>query len=297
MTVKDILRCLTISVLFICFETLNGNPDAATQHVLSGKRLLRQHQRATIDTPYYASDFPVAVESLKPLIAHHDVQMEDSEVETTQITFNPSSAVCIESMADVRISLEQAISAQGIQLTKMTDLDHPVDFAMAAQEKLSFVPWFHRWDEALSQYLSTLTVLDAGTLRVSRLLKAHQIAALLLATVSIHDPRTAWHGIEEDGKAIVDLLSEVLAQLPKHSTFVQATKRISFTQTMGMMEPLYLVATRCRDVVVAERARVLLNNLPSSENAQTTWRIDEVERILHAAVAEPYHGSSRGSFS
>lgn len=287
----DSMRTVTASVLFACFESLSGNETGATTHVVHSKRLLRQHdiQRHAGARCKHLESFPVDMETIEPLVAHYEVRFGSSTAERKGLTdtVNLDGALIFTRLADARISLEKAISGLSQVIWDLESDHSPAAVSVIAHERSRYSAWFQTWECAFTAFLAQeSTRLDSETLNGCRLLKAHHLAASILAGADYTLGETAWARVSKEFSIIVELLDGILILLPKRPVTPDPPQTPYLTATMGMIEPLYLTATRCPDSGISGKAEVLLGKLPLSEGARSVWKTSIIETVLCTATGK-----------
>ncbi|KAK5686437.1 hypothetical protein LTS10_002555 [Elasticomyces elasticus] len=290
----DMLRTLTASVLFACLESMQVERKAAVPHIIFARRLLKQykvrHGRSdNQDTAVY----PIRSREMDPLIAHYEVQLGDSSNDSlpgdAMQGLDLEQPLHFSSIMAARIPLERALAGSSNAIFTLEKHRDAASVAAVATKKSGYRNWFARWDIAFTKLLSeSITQLNSQTLNASRLLKAHQTAAMVLVSVEYGVGEATWDAFSEEFRAIVELATEVVATLPRHRVASQVPRTAYFSTSMGITEPLYCAASRCADPAIAQRARVLLDRLPQNEGAHSPWRISFIEVILCAATGK-YH--------
>ena len=296
MSQHDMMRALTASILFASFESLSGNTEGATPHVVHSRRLLEQYKSNAFKGP---ETLPVDLDIIEPLVAHYEVQVGGyiSGSDAEGIAFDPNGDIEFSKLADARVLLEKAIANLSVVCWRLYEHYSAEDVAAISAEKARYSAWLERWDKALSTLLAEhSTVFDRETMDGCRLLKAHQTAASIFADVDYMQGETGWTAFIPRFRIIVDLITVMIDNLPKRRLSAQAPQVAYLSSTMGMTEPLYLTATRCPDHVIAQKARTLMKKLPLSEGVHSAWRTSFIEKTL-CAVTGRFHSSQITSSS
>lgn len=293
----SLMRALTASIIFASFESLSGNSEGAVPHVVHARKLLETYkdgQRNDRQT----HDFPINLDIIEPLVAHYEVQIGsyiyDDELDGTLKTFDVTAPLEFNTIGEARVPLGQAIAEYGVEIYKIKR-QHPIDVLNAIAEcKFKYAGWMRRWDAAFTTFLSNnRSSFNRDTLNGCRLLKAHQLAASAFAGVAYQQGESAWTAFTPELHAINDLIATMIDNLPKRGVAAQAPQLAYLSSTMGMTEPVYLVATRCTDPAVADRARELMKKLPLNEGVHSAWRTAFIEKSLCEATGKVYVESSR----
>ena len=293
MTDTDIMRALTASILFFAFESLNGNRDAAIPHVIHSKRLVEQHARLLRHRPNRRryKCYPVDIEVIRPLVAHYEVQIGDRSVgdvlEGQLEGHDFDKPIIIENLADARVPLEHAIGSLGVVIGDLGNAEYDED--LIADKRAEYGAWFLLWEQAFSSFLAKEQAgLDRASMNGCRLLKAHQTAAYIMSAVEHGKGEDAWARFTPEFDTITRLVDECLESMPKRGLHLNPPQSAYFSSSMGMMEPLYMTASRCAQPDIAERARLQLSKIPTNEGAQSSWRCSFVESVLCAVTGKQY---------
>ncbi|KAK4959865.1 hypothetical protein LTR10_002753 [Elasticomyces elasticus] len=296
----DMLRTLTASILFACLESMQVERKAAVPHIVSARRLFKQY-KVNYERSYgqEGTKYPTRPREMDPLIAHYEVQLGDSSNDSlpSDAYHGPDLALPlnITSIMAARIPLERALAACSNDISMLGKLGDAASANAIAAKKTTYRQWFVCWDLAFARFLSlNVSQLDGETLNASRLLKAHQTAAIVLTSVEYGVGEVAWAAFTEEFRAIVALVTEIVASRPRQKLASQAPQTAYFSTSMGITEPLYCAAARCVDPAIARRARILLDRLPQNEGAHSPWRISFIEMMLCAATGK-HHEVETGS--
>ncbi len=295
---QDLIRAVTVSVLFAEFESTDGNRDGAIPHVSYSRRLLDQVKTLKTRNDYHGRPSyseAVPVEHLEPLVAHFEVQTGAYSYiageEALNAVFDTKDLGSFDTLGDARIVLERAVASLGVLVvsTEGRDLDDAAQVTGLQSVKLEYVRWLQQWETAYSSLLTCLrTELNAEMLDGCRVLKAHHVAATVVAETDITKGEAQWQDFAPHCKAIVGLAAEVVERLPNARVTAQVPQVPYISSTMGLTEPLYVAATRCHDPTIANHAKVLLHRLPLNEGAHSSWRLDLIERTLCACTGKPW---------
>ena len=295
----DIMRALTASVLFACFESLSVNRTGAIQHIVYSRRLLDQYKRNQ-DRCHHdvrSEAFPIHLDFIEPLVAHYEVQIDDfmydNVAEGESNTPKLRDLLQFNRIADARVSLERAIASLVVVCSSLERNHTPNNIVAVDKVRAGYSTWLERWDREFSAFLAReRQTLGKEGVDGCRLLKAHQIATSTLANVNYGKGEGVWSAFAPKFTVILELIAAILEDSPKRGVSSRPPQTQYFSTSMGMTEPLYCTASRCTDPVVAERARSLLMQLPLSEGVHSEWRISFIESTL-CTVTGKYHNSSK----
>ena len=287
-----LIRALTLSILFASFESLSGNSEAAIPHVIHARKLLETCKKCHFEANIM-HDFPVNLDSIKPLVSHYEVQIGsyvyDHEPDRTLEKFDLTTPLEFHTVGEARIPLGQSIAEFGLAIYNFKRQDARHNVEAIAQCKADYVAWLHKWDAAFTTFLDrNRSNFDRRFLDGCRLLKAHQLAASAFVGVAYGQGESAWSAYTPEFRSIIELITTMTENLPKRGMAVLAPQLSYLSSTMGMTEPLYLAATRCTDLTVAHSARELMKKLPLNEGVHSAWRIAFLEKGLCEATGKVY---------
>lgn len=286
-TPRGLIRALTASILFACFESLNDSRAAAVPHVVHASRILKQLKRR-IETEGMEkmkpdSSYPISMDLIEPLVVQYESQLGvyygDSERGKEEY-LDISQPIVIKSVPGARILL-----LQGISITQDAFTRHGEDRTESGRLALKYAKqelaeWFRRWGTAFDLYLSK-TQVDSSMIRQLKLVKCHQMAGLVAASVDPTLGNKAWEPFTNDMKRAFRIIADLHATDPRRTVpSSQPPHAPYFSSTMGMTEPLYIIASRCADPETSAKATALLGRLPPSEGANSSWRISFLENLL-----------------
>lgn len=147
------------------------------------------------------------------------------------------------------------------------------------------------WESAFSELLArTRTQMILSERRAAMILKAHHLVAEILSQVDLSQGDLAWDAFLGKFAAIVNLATAVLEdtkrsippladgsrQLSGTSSSTMATPDIS----LGIIDPLYEVVSRCRDPIVRKQALGILATLPRQESMWSSWSAWKIGNFL-----------------
>lgn len=288
-TREGLVRALTASVLFACWGSLSEGRGRAVPHVVHAGRILRQLKGMDGDGEGREEgegvEYPISRGLIEPLVVQYESQLGvyyGDEGSGKEEYLDITAPINITSIAEARILLLQAISVTQDSVTSLGEDNTPQGKETLQTAKTGLVFFFHRWSLALDSHLST-TQPSPSTLRAAQLLQCHQLAAQIATSITpSSDPNiNPWTAYTPQMKSILATLLHLHATDPRRTTpSSQPPQTPYFTSTMGMTEPLYIVASRCTDEETAVKARSLLGRLPPSEGAKSSWRVGFLERLL-----------------
>ena len=206
---------------------------------------------------------------------------------------NANRPVEFHSIHEARSGLELVLNQLTVFFLDMELDDQFYDLAVSNAEKhLLFSPWLAAWERAFSAFLSkSEKKLSAEDRKAAMILKAHEIVAEILSEVDLSLGELGWDAFHDKFEAITNLAAAVLEDSKRADTsviearwktsgvFISApSATLSFS--LGIVDPLYEVCSRCRDPVLRRRALDLLARHPRQECVWSSWSAWKVGKFL-----------------
>jgi len=269
------------SILFAGFEVLRRNNMAAVIHYQQGMReLIRQMNLPAGDesslTPYAQPQHGTnkakfreipqdELDELLRVFARYDIQActfskDKAEPLMTEVARVPRVLPTNLTLAQVRnhldnllISVYQLVKSD-LKMYRYWSLDSvPLDWQIRRQEA---VDTFDAWMAALDDFFQTaaprLTAQDTKNLLGLRLqIKA---AVIMLKVCIACGPETTFDAFLDDFEDIVSKVEQMSSALTLADAQPLDTEKIPFTMELGIIHPLFFVASKCRDWGVRRRA-------------------------------------------
>lgn len=206
---------------------------------------------------------------------------------------NRKRPTVFNSLQEARSGLELVLNQLTVFFLDMELDDQFYDLAVSNAEKhLLFGPWLSAWENAFSSFLAkNQSTMSAEDRKAAMVLKAHQIVAEILSDVDLSLGELGWDAFYDKFSAIVNLASAVLENSKQADTsiiearwktsgvFISAPNAtLSFS--LGIVDPLYEVCSRCRDPTLRRRALDLLARHPRQECVWSSWSAWKVGKFL-----------------
>jgi hypothetical protein len=294
----DKVVMLTACILSTCLCSLQGHQMQALVHIRNGLKLF--HEWKVWETRPGLPGNPISVDVLSTMLTRLDTQARTLQDVFSMSTWDQKPLIFaektapIESVAEAYMDLEALFNGL-LQVIQRKDIMTPEQAAAVLEERLMYSRHFDIWDTKFAEYRATTeeTKQDnaIAKLRILRLL-----ADILLKFDPTRD-ELGYDDFQNHFIRIVDLSAQILETrnaASEHNIQTQdiatpdrgnspATGRIPrdrpfFSLEAGVAEPLYVVASRCRDPTLRRRALHLLRSHPSREGI---W-----ESTLGAKIAE-----------
>ena len=253
---------LITCVLFAVFESLIGHPTQAIVHALQGRKLLQNCERlVTIGR----GSRIVTADAVLPVIGGLEIQakaLQGREMILSDVTDDPPlpDVSRLHSLQHANWTLHNAyirllVFCQDSQLDAIPDAHR----ARVTEKQLLFHPWLEAWEKAFADFLfreaASLTKED---MQRARVLKANHICSIMLVAAAHGDPE-AWKAFDESSRAIIDLSASILNSFS--IVLGPSLSNIHFpflSFGLWIVEPLYVVMSRCHDPELRRQAAGLL---------------------------------------
>ena len=254
---------LITCVLFAVFQALIGHPREAIVHSLQGRKLLQNCERlAAIGQGSRLID----ATSILPVIGGLEVQakaIQGKAMVCSDTTDDPplSDVSRLHSLQHANWTLHSTYIRLLI-FCQDTFLDVTPDMhsARVMEKQRLFGPWLKTWERSFSEFLFRQgSSLSHDDMQRARVLKANHISATMLVEAAQGRPN-AWAPFTAECRAIIDLSASVLNS---YSVVIGPTLNafqfpfLSFG--LWVVEPLFLVMSRCHDPELRRQAAGLLH--------------------------------------
>ncbi|KAK3687056.1 hypothetical protein LTR37_019218 [Vermiconidia calcicola] len=198
-----------------------------------------------------------------------------------------------KTLREARSSLEWVLNSLTVFFLDMELDDAFYDIAVSNAEKhLVFTPWLASWERAFSNFLlENQESLNTDERGAAMVLKAHQTVAEILSEVDLSLGELGWDAFHDKFEAITNLAAAVLeggqqsdtpvieARWKTGDVFIsQPNATLSFS--LGIVDPLYEVVSRCRSPTLRRRALDLLAKHPRQECVWSSWSAWKVGKFL-----------------
>lgn len=283
-TAEDVDRVLIACVVFICYDNVRGNYQAAAIHTHSGRSILAQHRTR-----------------LKRLARRNDlveIQQLFGRLDISAITFSEQSSRYAYSLSDFFSSSPKLVPDDfttvdearaplvdhvrwtlllGGELHKAEragNLDHLVALD---EQRRTLVTHLQQWIEHFEIIVAKEPYASRSLILTLRLWYA--CAQLQLGTI-YEDTEMRFDAFHDVFARIVEYAEAILSLLSKQE------ERYNFSFDLGISIPLFMVAQRCRDPSVRRRAIALMRTESRQEGAwESVGAADVVERWMLAEEA------------
>ncbi|KAL2012232.1 hypothetical protein VTN00DRAFT_4950 [Thermoascus crustaceus] len=302
--------------LFVCLEMLRGNNEQALNHLEAGLRILCRRQKKRLEWSHYhnrlAEGFGAVFEQeLSYLFARFNIQL--SLFGRPLAPFEPSSGdsnasdtshrdVTFSTILEARHSLDRLMNKALRFIRSAADKTNPTPYSMLLQEQFDISRELNDWSNAFEDLTKRLKRRTRKELdpRGPLLLRIHHLTSKiwletgLTAEVTTWDTKDvmAWDRHYADFETIVSNAALVLNNKSSeesgrdHEVDNVDRPTDNFCLDMGIILPLYRVATKCRHPIIRRKAIDLLSTHPRQEglwNSRCCAKLGELVMAVEEA--------------
>ncbi|KAF7872461.1 hypothetical protein EAF04_003382 [Stromatinia cepivora] len=297
-TCKSANVALTACILFICFETLRGHHDSALAHIDGGVKIFSELQESGELNAIPIEDLPedhIPVSIFRMLFGRLDTQA--SVLNSRARIIDGGSGSSPNSIPEKFLNVEQAREAlesiwtfSGRNLLSCSMYNGvPLPLPTSKEAKLLLLSRLESWNRAFQLYSGTINETNSLELvnpiekSARNLLRMQKTMTQILVTTSTTYPMASnepsellWDKFQSKFEAMVKWASEFI-HTPSNIRR-EGRKAASFTLDNEILQPLFLVATKCRNRSIRNKAILLLKQADRQEGL---WN-----SLLSARVAE-----------
>jgi hypothetical protein len=249
--------CITLSccILFIWFETLQGNHVSRMQQLTSGLKILKEWQKGVIASraPLCQGD-KFIVKQLVPLFARLDLQGVSFEAgRRPHLLLHLRLKLGVpETFSEV----EEARDWLDIMIYWLYQMVHKNDYSgpLPAPEGQ---PYIEQWGSALDSLLLHSRLTDANR-RALTILKSYQKMATIMLATRFSTDEAAYDAFSPQFKIITSLAESLF----NASENTGALDGFRYSFEMGVVAPLYYVSSKCQNQATRTKAVTLLLRCP-----------------------------------
>jgi Fungal specific transcription factor domain/Fungal Zn(2)-Cys(6) binuclear cluster domain len=269
---------LMSSILFTCFEVLRRNSMAAIIHYQAGLRELIRQIKTSREDEAASLQFSSAITEFRPapqdemdillrVFARYDVQASTfARLRPQSLAVDlPLEPPPFSNLTQVKMHLDNLLISV-YQFIKS-------DLSMYRYWKSENVPsdWLLRRDDAIVTFETWLTRIESYFQQNYRIISRPsemknllglrmqvKIAIILLKTCIDSGAESSFDTFLVDFDDIVTRIEELANTLELREALPLENESISFTMELGILHPLFFVATRCRDATIRRRAIAVL---------------------------------------
>lgn len=292
---RSIEMVLISCIIFICFESIQGSYEAALTHLQSGLLIFRDWQVANKDSSPYgtpaSSRYHKGIDSeITQILARLNLQaitfidthlfhggliMSDAVIVVDSV---PGS---FHSINEARDWLDGCMSSM-FQSTLAAYFSQQLDITTSQPQPLAShksLDVLLQWSDAFDAFVKRSEMpLSSKELQGATLLEIRYRIARILIMTGLGPRETDFDAFYPDFDKIVSLASALINDSGLLD-FSEARNHYSFEQ--GIVSPLYLVASRCREPSIRRRALSLLSAVPRQE---CLWNSQMLSRIAKKII-------------
>ncbi|KAF7548855.1 hypothetical protein G7Z17_g6796 [Cylindrodendrum hubeiense] len=292
---------LICCVLFYCFESTVGNAEAAVRHLQNGLQVLASCQEMQGEK---GLDGLGDLKSLSGILARLDLQaslFDDGRMPFLTLTSGNereygltdlSGDQPLSSLQDAQMALDKLLNWL-IRLLlnsasyKSEELQNiPPHFL---EDKRCLFTELVRWSQKFNTWCTTnQTANEQNLCWVQMLLINYRIAQMMLESILPGNDEIFGASPNITAHEVLDLVENVLTLAKQKNTTAEAAKnpRRNFSSENGIIIPLFLLAIKCSDESVCERASQLLAVCNRREGLYDAESMVAVLQHLNAAKSE-----------
>jgi hypothetical protein len=289
---------LMTCALFICFEMLQNNYEAALRQMTSGVFVFcdwnsKQRMAAGSSSPqptWLTGELQRLFERLiLQIVLFIDTNLQDWHFVVPEFTpALPSIPTVFKSIAEARDCLNtyrcsiyhstMASQVQGLDEDGVGHRKPETNTLSPEPNQVSDDPQ-HQWALAFKAFMEDPTTnLSPKEHRAAIFLEVQHIVGTILAAAGIFRQETIFDSYESSFSQVVYLASRLIRQAGEYSQDPEPTFPAF---DMGILPPLYFVASRCRDPSIRRQALCLLREGPSQEGIWHSGMLANIaERII-----------------
>lgn len=287
-------------VLFICWENAQGNFDGAMEHLQNGLKILHewktQHEKSGKRTP----SSEVIDNHLVPLFARLDMQynthVEKRPGSPRVTSYKPMLAhngdtvlpETFSNLHEARVCLEVLIAkitslmiARGeMCLALKLRVDEP-SLATNAKDIADLTDDVENWLVKLNAFVKEHQSRDdINFIRAYVFLKIYHLSTFILLRATNQPGETSFDAYDEGFKQVIAHCQHY-QELTRHPK-ADGTKKTTFGFDLGVIPPLYIAASRCRDPSIRRDAIGILRSLRHREGIWDSMISEQIAEHIMA---------------
>jgi hypothetical protein len=279
-------------VLFVCFETLQGNYESALTHMESGVRMYRNWQAENKKPEPRVYGLPQSVDKeIAQIFSRLNLQVlmfPDTHLIgkdfydtnfSTLIESPPNSFSCLNDAKD-RLDNCMSYIFQTLIAAYFARQDLVNETQKRSPEFQTYRNLLFQWSVLFGNFMKhTGTSLGPADQQRARVLEIQYKAATILFDTGMSPQETAFDAFNSEFESIVTLTSSLVND---NTGLGVAGKPGHFTFDMALVAPLYLTATRCRDPLIRRRALAILS---ATSRQECIWNSDMLAKIAERLIS------------
>jgi hypothetical protein len=286
---------LMTCALFICFEMFQNHHESALCQMCSGIYVFFDwHSKRNIESQQgsprsngRASKLAVRLQQIFGRLMLQTILFVDTRPHEWQfltpafVPAMPSMPATFTSIEEARNSLNSCLCAlyHGALTAKFHGIEyHEINELPFGPEPQPSGGPLHDWKTAFDFFISQNVVLTSREQQAAIILETLQVTGYILASASAFSDESIFDLFEPSFSQIVALGSRLIALMAENP---QDSASMCPTFDMGILPPLYFVASRCRDPLIRRQALHLLRQGPSQEGIWHAVMLSNIaERLI-----------------
>jgi hypothetical protein len=289
---RSIQVLLMSCVLFVCFETLQGNYESALTHMESGVRMYRNWQAENNKPERYVYGRSQSVDTeIAQIFSRLNLQVlmfPDTHLigkdfydtsTNTLMESPPNSFSCLKQAKD-RLDNCMSYIFQKLIAAYFSRQDLVNETQKRSPEFQSCRALLSQWSVLFSSFMRDCgTSLGPADQQKARVLGIQYRAATILFDTGMSPQETAFDAFNSEFESIVTLASSLVDD---NTGLGVSRKPGHFAFDMALVAPLYLTATRCRDPLIRRRALAILS---ATSRQECIWNSDMLAKIAERLIS------------
>ena len=288
---------LVCCVLFYCFESALGNTEAAMHHLQSGLNLMSYHcgQICVHGTDVGCSE----MDTLSSVFEQLDLQASIFD-DNRQPVLDLTRSALIGDVQGHSVFFEMEHSYNSLTklhnwlfhfLTKYNSFKNYKEElipAVVLDEKQHLKYQLDKWKTQLNDF-TCRSKHDSETICGIRVLSIlWRVSLMLLESGFPANPSVFGASPNPQAREVVDLASSVLKATKEQTSSASATRsaRRNFSSATGVVAPLFILAMKCSDEWVCDRATELLSASRRREGLYDSQAVADIVKKFRAAKEE-----------
>ncbi|KAH8649847.1 hypothetical protein BX600DRAFT_473690 [Xylariales sp. PMI_506] len=263
------------SLMFIAIEVLQGNDTGAQMHLQSARKIIKN-----ADNSIVSPDSACLVNAVSRLDVQSSCSAEQQDFEPMEL---PTIRSYFTGIDEAREDLNSIINTMntlfrmrgsGINISLRPPPLSP-DMANCTSAILSLL---QSWETVFTAYVTQSSIMDTPDIKLAggiRILLIHCRVAFIKASAFLGGDETAYDGQVRNFQSIVDLAVEVLETDRPDLPSIRSGPCHTFD--LGLVQPLFFVACKCRDKVLRRKAAEALETV-REERAHNLRLLTQITR-------------------
>lgn len=296
-TVDSTRVALICCILFYCFESTLGNSDAAMHHLQGGLRLLSQHRQSC------GNRDSEGITALTRVFERLDLQatmFDDGRVPYLDLTpvsipeeladrpFDNVVFSRLEDACDSLVTLQNRLFHFLTKNLHLKTFEEEFIPAVILMEKQDLQDQFDKWKADFDKFAHHSDRCSRGNCGIPTLLIQWRVSHMLLEAEYPFNWSVFGAGPNPDAEEIISLARSVLKLTSERNASMGATTtlRRNFSSETGIIAPLFILAMKCSDRTVCDRATELLSMTQRREGLYDSESMAAIVRRFTAAKAQ-----------